>query len=67
MLTGIQNILPYWRLLKDSVRLGFTDSQIALGYLGGFVARASTVAISLFIPLFINTFFIRNGLPGITA
>jgi len=61
MLTVTQNVLPYWRLLKDSVRLGFTDSHIALGYLGGFVARASTVAISLFIPLFINTFFIRNG------
>jgi hypothetical protein len=32
-----------------------------VGYLGGFVARASTVAISLFIPLYINTFFISNG------
>lgn len=48
-------------LLKDSVRLGFSDSQIALGYLGGFVARASTVAISLFVPLFINSFFISKG------
>jgi len=47
--------------MKDSVRLGFSDSQIALGYLGGFVARASTVAISLFIPLFVNSFFMRNG------
>ncbi|KAK3368239.1 hypothetical protein B0H63DRAFT_422901 [Podospora didyma] len=54
-------VLPYWHLLKDSVRLGFTDSEIALGYLGGFVARASTVAISLFVPLFVNTFFIQNG------
>lgn len=54
-------VLPYWHLLKDSVRLGFTDSEIALGYLGGFVARASTVAISLFMPLFVNTFFIENG------
>ncbi|KAF6815733.1 major facilitator superfamily transporter, partial [Colletotrichum sojae] len=54
-------VLPYFRLLRDSVTLGFTDSQIALGYLGGFVARASTVAISLFIPLYINTFFIGNG------
>ncbi len=53
--------LPYWRLLRDSVELGFTDSDIALGYLGGFVARASTVAISLFIPLFVNAFFIGNG------
>ncbi|KAK8140551.1 hypothetical protein PG984_000617 [Apiospora sp. TS-2023a] len=53
--------LPYHRLLLSSVRLGFTDPHIALGYLGGFVARASTVAISLFIPLYVNTFFIGNG------
>ncbi|KAM0278318.1 hypothetical protein ACHAQH_005237 [Verticillium albo-atrum] len=56
-----QKVLPYLRLLRDSVSLGFSDSQIAIGYLGGFVARASTVAISLFIPLFVNTFFISNG------
>ncbi|KAK8089985.1 hypothetical protein PG997_004946 [Apiospora hydei] len=53
--------LPYHRLLLSSIRLGFTDPHIALGYLGGFVARASTVAISLFIPLYVNTFFISNG------
>lgn len=47
--------------MKDSVLLAFTDSRITLGYLGGFVARASTVAISLFIPLFVNTYFIDNG------
>ncbi|KOS19268.1 hypothetical protein ESCO_000143 [Escovopsis weberi] len=56
-----KKVIPYLHLVKASVRLGFTDSRIALGYLGGFVARASTVAISLFIPLFVNTFFIRNG------
>ena len=53
--------LPYHRLLLASIGLGFTDPHIALGYLGGFVARASTVAISLFIPLYVNTFFIDNG------
>lgn len=53
--------LPYWRLLLDSTLLGFQDSQIGLGYLGGFVARASSVGISLFIPLYINAYFIRNG------
>ncbi|ROT38552.1 actin-like ATPase domain-containing protein [Sodiomyces alkalinus F11] len=56
-----QVVVPYLRLLRDSVTLGFTDANIALGYLGGFVARASTVAISLFVPLFINTYFIKNG------
>ncbi|KAM5351260.1 hypothetical protein ACJ41O_003983 [Fusarium nematophilum] len=54
-------LAPYLHLMKDSVFLGFTDSRIGLGYLGGFVARASSVAISLFIPLFVNTFFISNG------
>ncbi|TVY73591.1 hypothetical protein LSUE1_G008479 [Lachnellula suecica] len=53
--------LPYWRLLLDSTLLGFKDAQIGLGYLGGFVARASSVGISLFIPLYINAYFIRNG------
>lgn len=56
-----KQVSPYLHLLRDSIRLGLTDSDIALGYLGGFVARASTVAISLFVPLFINAFFIRNG------
>lgn len=47
--------------MHDSVLLGFRDHRIALGYVGGFVARASTVAISLFIPLVVNTYFIGNG------
>ncbi|KEY65804.1 hypothetical protein S7711_07186 [Stachybotrys chartarum IBT 7711] len=58
---GKEKLVPYLHLLQDSVILGLTDSRIALGYIGGFVARASTVAISLFIPLFVNTFFISRG------
>lgn len=53
--------LPYSKLLLDSTILGFKDAQIGLGYLGGFVARASSVGISLFIPLYVNAYFIRNG------
>lgn len=56
-----QEAVPYLRLVRDSVLVAFSDSRIAFGYLGGFVARASTVAISLFIPLFVNTYFISNG------
>ncbi|KAK0336703.1 hypothetical protein LTR02_003609 [Friedmanniomyces endolithicus] len=52
----------YLSLVSESIRLGFTDSSIALGYIGGFVARASSVGISLFIPLFVNAYFVRNGL-----
>jgi MFS family permease len=59
--TATRPFLPYWRLLFDSTVLGFKDAQIGLGYLGGFVARASSVGISLFIPLYINAYFIRNG------
>lgn len=49
-------------LLRQSLVLGFTDLSISIGYIGGFVARASSVGISLFIPLFINAYFIRSGL-----
>jgi hypothetical protein len=59
--TTARPFLPYWRLLFDSTVLGFRDAQIGLGYLGGFVARASSVGISLFIPLYINAYFISNG------
>ena len=54
--------LPYWSLFLQSMKVGATDSLIGLGYLGGFVARASSVGISLFIPLFINDYFISSGL-----
>ncbi|KAI0876097.1 hypothetical protein GGS24DRAFT_453035 [Hypoxylon argillaceum] len=53
--------LPYRHLLLSSLRLGATDPHIALGYLGGFVARASTVAISLFVPLYVNAYFMSHG------
>ncbi|OTA36925.1 hypothetical protein BTJ68_03750 [Hortaea werneckii EXF-2000] len=52
----------YLKLVAESLKLGFTDPSIGLGYLGGFVARASSVGISLFIPLFVNAYFVRNGL-----
>ncbi|OAP63574.1 hypothetical protein AYL99_02801 [Fonsecaea erecta] len=41
---------------------GFHRSEIAIGYLGGFVARASSVGISLFIPLLVNATFLSSGL-----
>ncbi|KAH0360544.1 major facilitator superfamily MFS-1, partial [Aureobasidium melanogenum] len=59
---SLRPLPSYYQLVRASVVLGFTDSRIALGYLGGFVARASSVGISLFIPLFVNAYFIREGL-----
>ncbi|ORY19785.1 hypothetical protein BCR34DRAFT_471514 [Clohesyomyces aquaticus] len=53
--------LSFLNLFLESVRLAFRSRNIGLGYLGGFVARASSVGISLFIPLFCNAYFLRTG------
>ncbi|EDN06168.1 conserved hypothetical protein [Histoplasma mississippiense (nom. inval.)] len=45
-----------------SFLLGFKQPGIGLAYLGGFVARASTVGISLFIPLYVNRYYKYSGL-----
>jgi len=55
-------LLSYPQMLFTSLNLAVRDVDIGLGYLGGFVARASSVAISLFIPLFVNHYFITSGL-----
>ena len=56
--------LPYWKQLSTAVALGFQNRDILLGYIGGFVARASSVGISLFIPLFVNHYYRASGLCG---
>jgi hypothetical protein len=55
------NLRAYPTLLLDAIRLGMKDVNIGLAYAGGFVARASSVAISLFIPLFVNHHFLETG------
>ena len=57
----LDNPQPSWILLLKSVQLGAANQLIGLGYLGGFVARASSVGISLFIPLYVNAYFISSG------
>ncbi|OJJ88797.1 putative MFS transporter [Aspergillus glaucus CBS 516.65] len=54
--------LSYWRQLRTAVALGVQNQEILLGYVGGFVARASSVGISLFIPLFVNHYYRATGL-----
>ncbi|GIJ90703.1 hypothetical protein Asppvi_009664 [Aspergillus pseudoviridinutans] len=56
--------LPYFDQLGTALCLGLRNRDIFLGYLGGFVARASSVGISLFIPLFVNHYYRRSGLCG---
>lgn len=54
--------LPYWKQVSIAVSMGFRNRNIGLGYLGGLVARASSVGVSLFIPLFINHYYRASGL-----
>ena len=51
-----------WHNLIAALDIGFRRPDIALGYAGGFVARASSVGISLFIPLLINAAFLSSDL-----
>ena len=53
---------PYIKLLSTSLRLGYKNPDIALAYLGGFVARSSSVGISLFLPLLVSAYFHSSGL-----
>ncbi|PGH03393.1 hypothetical protein GX51_04124 [Blastomyces parvus] len=52
----------YLSQFNASFLLGFKQPGIGLAYLGGFVARASTVGISLFVPLYVNQHFRHSGL-----
>ncbi|EXJ57072.1 hypothetical protein A1O7_07416 [Cladophialophora yegresii CBS 114405] len=47
---------------RTAVLAGFKQTEIAIGYIGGFVARASSVGISLFIPLLVNAMFLSSAL-----
>lgn len=51
-----------WQHFRTALILGISNSDISLGYIGGFVARASSVGISLFVPLLVNASFTSSGL-----
>lgn len=59
---GFTKAISYRRMLLDSLKLGLQNDLIGLGYLGAFVARASSVGITLFIPLYVNNYFITSGI-----
>lgn len=58
---------PFWVRFGKAFALGFKHPKVGLGYVGGFVARASSVGISLFIPLAINAQFRVAGLCNVDA
>ena len=57
-----ENHTPYWKLFVISIKVAGQYPDIGLGYIGGFVARASSVGISLFLPLLVNQYYISSGL-----
>lgn len=48
--------------LFNSIALGYKHPEFCLSYVGGFVARASSVGITLFIPLYVNAYYKKSGL-----
>ncbi|PGG95890.1 hypothetical protein AJ79_09827 [Helicocarpus griseus UAMH5409] len=60
----LSSLVPksYVSQFRASFVVGFKQPSIGLAYLGGFVARASTVGISLFIPLYVNQHYRHSGL-----
>jgi hypothetical protein len=42
--------------------LAARDPRIALAYVGGLVARADSIVVSLFIPTVISHYFVEKGL-----
>lgn len=47
--------------LFKSIALGYKHPEFCLSYVGGFVARASSVGITLFVPLYVNAYYKKSG------
>lgn len=50
----------YLTLAKEGV-LAAKNPIVALGYIGGFVARADSISLTLFITLYVNRYFVDKG------
>lgn len=59
--SAVHEETSYFGLLKTGFSIAMTEKQIALAYMGGFVARSTTVATVMFIPLAINVYFRKVG------
>ena len=51
----------YVKLMGEGF-LAARDPRVALAYIGGFVARAESIVISLFIPTVVSHYFVASGL-----
>lgn len=59
--TSVGNILYYFWSFLEAMALAFRYGPIGLAYSGGLVARASSIGITLFVPLFVNMYFVSTG------
>ena len=51
----------YFKLMGEGF-LAAKDPRIALAYIGGLVARADSIVVSLFIPTVVSHYFVEMGL-----
>jgi len=51
----------YFQLMKEGM-LAAKDPRITLAYIGGLIARADSIVISLFIPTLVSHYFVERGL-----
>lgn len=59
---GHNKKIDYIAPLLRSIALGYKYPEFCLSYVGGFVARASSVGLTLFIPLYVNAYYKNSGL-----
>lgn len=51
----------YYELLSTGLQMSKSNSEIQLSYIGAFVARSTTVATAVFIPLLVYNFYYDKG------
>lgn len=51
----------YFHLLYTGIQIARSNSEIQLSYIGAFVARSTTVATSVFIPLLVYNYYYDKG------
>ena len=51
----------YFQLMKEGI-FAAKDPRITLAYIGGLIARADSIVISLFIPTLVSHYFVERGL-----
>ncbi|KAJ3361851.1 hypothetical protein GGF32_006879 [Allomyces javanicus] len=62
--------VPAQRSWLAQAKLGLTaarDWRVAAAYAAGFAARGNTVIVTLFVPLWVNQYYIENGLCAVTG